>query len=130
MRHQAPPPPDSKFSLPKSPSPAVNQAGPVLRFKLRSDVLTRFIDFLPSLIYTQPHSGRRREVKYMALSDETLQAMIRDFHGFPLSEAEVELIRPELDQYLAELDKLRDLDLSSVMSSRILRVDEGGDAHG
>jgi hypothetical protein len=66
----------------------------------------------------------------MSLPKETLARMIRDFHGFDLSEAEMELIRPELDSYLAEVEKLRGLDLSGVMSSRLLKVDEGGDADG
>ena len=66
----------------------------------------------------------------MSIPKETLARMIRDFHGFDLSEAEMELIRPELDSYLAEVEKLRGLDLSGVMSSRLLKVDEGGDADG
>ena len=33
----------------------------------------------------------------MAISDETLKAIIRDFHGFELSDAELALIRPELE---------------------------------
>ena len=66
----------------------------------------------------------------MAIQKETLARMIRDFHGFDLSEAEMEMIRPELDSYLAEAEKLRELDLSGVMSSRLLKVDEGGDVDG
>ena len=66
----------------------------------------------------------------MSIPKETLARIIRDFHGFDLSEAEMELIRPELDSYLAEVEKLRDLDLSGVVYSRLLRVDEGGDADG
>lgn len=62
----------------------------------------------------------------MAVPDETLKAMIRDLNGFELSDAELELIRPELDFYLAELEQLRDLDLSGVLSGRLLQVDEGG----
>ena len=62
----------------------------------------------------------------MALSLETLKAMVRDYQGVPLSDAELELIRPELDNYLAALDALRDLDLSQVLSARLLRVQEGG----
>jgi hypothetical protein len=64
----------------------------------------------------------------MPIPDETLKAMIRDFHGFELSEEELELIRPELDSYLAEIERLRDLDLSGVFSGRLLKVDEGGAA--
>lgn len=66
------------------------------------------------------------EEESMALSLETLKAMVRDYQGVPLSDAELELIRPELDAYLAALDALRDLDLSQVLSARLLRVQEGG----
>ena len=62
----------------------------------------------------------------MAIPKETLRAMIRDFHGFELSDAELELIRLELDSYIAEIEKLRELDLSDVMSARLLRAQEGG----
>ena len=64
----------------------------------------------------------------MSVPDETLKAMIRDFHGFELSDDELELIRPELDSYLDEIDRLRDLDLSRVFSGRLLRLDEAGAA--
>ena len=63
----------------------------------------------------------------MAIPKETLKAMIRDFHGFPISDEELELIRPELDNYQAEIEKLRQLDLSNIMSARLLRAQEGGD---
>ena len=62
----------------------------------------------------------------MALSDETLRAMIRDYHGFELSQDELELVRPEVEMYLAEMERLRELDLSGVMSARLLRAKEGG----
>jgi hypothetical protein len=63
----------------------------------------------------------------MTIPKETLKAMIRDFHSFDLSDAELELVRPELENYLAELEKLRELDLSNVMSGRLLRAAEGGE---
>ena len=62
----------------------------------------------------------------MAIQNETLKAMIRDYHGFELSDAELELVRPVVENYLAEMEKLRGLNLSDVMSSRLLRADEGG----
>ena len=62
----------------------------------------------------------------MAIAKETLKAMIRDYHGFELSDAELELIQPELDNYLAEVEKLRELDLSDVLSARLLQAKEGG----
>ena len=64
----------------------------------------------------------------MAISTETLRAMIRDFKGFELSDEELELVRPELESYLAEVENIRDLDLASVMSSRLLRAKDGGDS--
>jgi hypothetical protein len=62
----------------------------------------------------------------MAISKDTLRAIIRDYGGFGLSDAELDLIQPELDSYLAEVEKLRELDLSNVMSARLLRAQEGG----
>ena len=61
----------------------------------------------------------------MSIDKNTLKAMIRDYQGLELSDEELEIIRPELDNYLAELEKLKDLDLSGVLSGRLLRVDEG-----
>jgi len=61
----------------------------------------------------------------MAIPNEMLQAMIKSYHGFELTDDELERVRPELENYLNEVDKLRDLDLSNVMSSRLLRAQEG-----
>ncbi len=63
----------------------------------------------------------------MAIEKETLKAMIRDFHGFEISDEELDLVKPALDNYLDQVEKLRELDLSSVMSSRLLRATEGGE---
>ena len=41
----------------------------------------------------------------MAISDETLKAIIRDYRGFELSNAELALIRPELESYMEDLVK-------------------------
>ncbi len=65
----------------------------------------------------------------MAISNDTLRKMIVDFGGFELSDAELDLVRPELESYLTEVENLRDLDLSAVMSSRLLRAAEGGEAN-
>ncbi|MCH8871126.1 MAG: hypothetical protein J4N99_09845 [Chloroflexi bacterium] len=62
----------------------------------------------------------------MAISNETLRAMIRDFKGLELSDEELELVRPELEIYLAEVENIRELDLAGVMSSRLLHAKEGG----
>ncbi|MEE8302999.1 MAG: hypothetical protein V3S24_11250 [Candidatus Tectomicrobia bacterium] len=61
----------------------------------------------------------------MTIPNETLQAMIRSYYGFELTDEELDLVRPELDNYLKEVEQLRELDLSSVMSSRLLQAQEG-----
>jgi len=61
----------------------------------------------------------------MSISNETLQAMIRSYHGFALTDDELELVRPELENYLEEVEKLHDLDLANVMSGRLLQAQEG-----
>ena len=58
----------------------------------------------------------------MAISNETLKAMIRDYNGLDLSDEEIELVRPELESYFAELKKLEDLDLSGVFSGRLMHI--------
>ena len=63
----------------------------------------------------------------MSIPNETLKAIIRDYGGFELDDSELELIRPELVNYMAEMEKLRDVDLSDVMSSRLMRAQEGGE---
>lgn len=58
----------------------------------------------------------------MAVSKETLRAIIRDYGGFELSDEEFELIRPELESYLVEAKKMGELELSGVFSSRLMRL--------
>ena len=62
----------------------------------------------------------------MSIPNETLQAMIRSYHGFALTDDELGLVRPELEHYLREVEKLRELDLADVLSGRLLRAQEGG----
>lgn len=61
----------------------------------------------------------------MGVSDETLQGMIRDYGGVELSAAELELVRPELDFYMAQAALLEGIDFSGVMSGRLLRMPAG-----
>jgi hypothetical protein len=61
----------------------------------------------------------------MAIPNATLQAMIQAFNGFELTDEELERVRPELDNYVNAMEKLRELDLSAVMSSRLIRAQEG-----
>ena len=58
-------------------------------------------------------------------SKETLTRTIEDYSGLELSEEELENVRIELENYMGEVQKLRELDLSHVMSSRLLRAEEG-----
>jgi len=60
----------------------------------------------------------------MPLSNETLKAMIRDYNGLELSDEEIELARPELESYFAELEKLQNLDLSDMFSGRLMDISE------
>ena len=66
----------------------------------------------------------------MPVSKETLKAMIREYGGIQLSDAELDLVTPEVESYLKEVGQLRDLDLSAVMSGRLMRADEGGEDNG
>ena len=64
----------------------------------------------------------------MGVSDETLQGMIRDYGGVELSAAELELVRPELDFYMAQAALLDGIDFSGVMSGRLLRMPAGDES--
>jgi hypothetical protein len=61
----------------------------------------------------------------MSIPNDLLQAIIRAYGGFALSDAELERVRPELDNYLMEIGTLRTLDLSNVLSGRLLHAQEG-----
>ncbi len=62
----------------------------------------------------------------MTIPHEILQAIIRAYGGFALTDAELDRVAPELENYLQAVEKLRELDLSNVMSSRLIRAQEGG----
>ena len=63
----------------------------------------------------------------MAISKETIQAIILDYHGFELSDEEIKLVQTDLERYEREMEKLKELDLSGVLSARIPRAKEGGE---
>ena len=63
----------------------------------------------------------------MPIEKETMKAMIRDFHGFEISDEELDMVALALNGYLADVEMLRDLDLSDVMSGRLIHADEGGE---
>ena len=60
----------------------------------------------------------------MDLSRETLKAIIADYDGIALTDAELALVQPELDRYAEALKELDDLDLSATLSARLLRASE------
>ncbi len=62
----------------------------------------------------------------MAISNETMKAMIRDYQGIELSDEELELIRPEVESYIEAMTGIEELDLASLMSGRLLHAEEGG----
>ena len=66
----------------------------------------------------------------MLISDETLQAIIRDYQGVELTDEELALVKPEVEFYLSELAIWDDLDLSAVISSRLIRVPHGAEPGG
>jgi hypothetical protein len=43
-----------------------------------------------------------------------------------MTDDELDMVRPELEHYLREVEKLRELDLADVLSGRLLRAQEGG----
>ena len=63
----------------------------------------------------------------MSISNETLKAMIRDYNGVELSDEELSLVRPELDIYFTELEKLESLDLSASFSGRLMQLPDGSE---
>ena len=62
----------------------------------------------------------------MGISKETMQAIIREYGGFELSDEELELVQPEVDGYLEAMAGIAGLELADVMSSRLFRAAEGG----
>lgn len=62
----------------------------------------------------------------MAISNETLKAMVRNYRGFELSDEELELVRPEIESYMEAMAGIDELDLANLMSGRLLYAEEGG----
>ena len=60
----------------------------------------------------------------MDLSRETLKAIIADYDGIPLTDAELEQVRPELERYAEAVKELDALDLSAILSARLLHASE------
>ena len=64
----------------------------------------------------------------MSVSRETLRAIVREYQGFEVDDDALDEILIELEGYFSEREKLRELDLSDLMSARLLRAKEGGEA--
>lgn len=60
----------------------------------------------------------------MSISEYTIKAIIREYHGIELTDDEIKLIRPGLEIYESEIERLNALDLSEVFSARLLRAEE------
>ncbi len=52
--------------------------------------------------------------------------MIRDYEVLNISDSELDLILPEIENYLTAVNSIEDLDLSEVVSGRLYRPQEGG----
>ena len=63
----------------------------------------------------------------MMVDRETLQAMIKTYRGFELSDAEMDLVELELQSYFDASEKMNDLDLSDLPSARLSRASEGSE---
>ena len=62
----------------------------------------------------------------MAISNETLKAMVRDYRGMELSDEELELVRPEIESYMEAMAGIEELDLANFKSGRLLHAEEAG----
>ena len=63
----------------------------------------------------------------MSISKETLKAMIKQYDCLDISDSELELVLPEIENYLIAANSMADLDLdlSEVFSGRLYRPQEG-----
>ncbi|MQF69414.1 hypothetical protein FIM12_03660 [SAR202 cluster bacterium AD-804-J14_MRT_500m] len=64
----------------------------------------------------------------MEVSKETLKAIAQEFHGIEISDDELDIVLPEVRGYVSAMRSLDDLDLSDVMSARLLKVKEGDES--
>jgi len=66
----------------------------------------------------------------MAISKETVLAIVRDYHGLEVTDAELELVLADLRRYERIMNKLEELDLSGVLSARLPKVSGEGQTDG
>ena len=60
------------------------------------------------------------------VTEDTLRAMLREFGGVEPTEAEMERVLASVNTYRQRAQPLGDLDLSTVLSGRLLHAQEGG----
>ena len=60
------------------------------------------------------------------VTEDTLRAMLREFGGVEPTEAEMERVLASVNTYLQRAEPLGELDLSTVLSGRLLHAQEGG----
>lgn len=61
----------------------------------------------------------------MPVSKETLRKLLAEFNGLEMSDEELSEALPVIQDYLDGLDSIKDLDLSSVIPSRLPRINPG-----
>ena len=61
----------------------------------------------------------------MQVTKESLRTMIETFGGLNMSDEELEQIVPQIQQYVDLSKQFDDFDLSEVLSTRLIRADEG-----
>lgn len=60
------------------------------------------------------------------VTEDTLRAMLREFGGVEPTDEEMERVLISVNTYLQRAQPLGDLDLSTVLSGRLLHAQEGG----
>ena len=58
---------------------------------------------------------------------ETLRRMLEEFGGLEMTDEELDRVAPHVQNYVDQAAKMKGLDLSDVLSGRLLRTDEGGE---
>ena len=62
----------------------------------------------------------------MAITPETLKAILSEFGGVEMSEGQLADAAGAVETWMAELRRLRDLDLSAGFSANVLHPADGG----
>jgi hypothetical protein len=62
----------------------------------------------------------------MAISVDTLRAVLNEYGGVEMSDEELAQVAPIVQAFVAEFSRLRELDLTDTYSALQLRADDGG----